>query len=87
MTDPQRDGSNKLPVTYFMTGINYIVDEKGKATSVVIDLKKHRDLWEDLYDALVAKERKDDPRDSLAQVRARLQKSGKLKPARALRAA
>ena len=62
-----------------MSGIQYIVDEKGKPTSVIVDLKRHSALWENMYDALIAKERKDEPRESLAAVRARLRKTGKLR--------
>jgi hypothetical protein len=31
-----------------MRGINYLTDEKGKRIAVMIDLKKHRILWEDV---------------------------------------
>ena len=30
-----------------MTGIQFIVDKKGNKTGVLIDLKKHKELWED----------------------------------------
>ena len=32
-----------------MTGIQFITDEAGQKTAVVIDLKKHKALWEDMY--------------------------------------
>jgi hypothetical protein len=44
-------------------GIQYVVDEKGDKTAVVIDLKKHSELWEDFYDMAVARERATEPRD------------------------
>jgi hypothetical protein len=44
----------------------------------LIDLKKHADLWEDFYDILTAKQRENEPRESLVDVKARLVKSGKL---------
>jgi hypothetical protein len=31
-----------------MTGIKFITDEKGRKTAVIIDLKKHKALWEDI---------------------------------------
>ncbi len=31
-----------------MTGIQYVTDEKGRKVAVQIDLKEHRELWEDL---------------------------------------
>ncbi len=40
-----------------MTGIQYVTDEKGRKTGVLIDLKKHGALWEDFFDGLVAESR------------------------------
>lgn len=62
-----------------MKGIRYVVDEKGNKTGVVLDLKQHGALWEDLYDSLTAIRRATEPRDSLATVRRRLERAGKLK--------
>ena len=31
-----------------MTGIQFVTDDKGRKTAVLIDLKKHARLWEDL---------------------------------------
>jgi len=33
-----------------MTGIRYLTDEKGRKLAVQIDLKEHRELWEDIRD-------------------------------------
>lgn len=55
-----------------MTGINFVINEKGKKSAVVIDLKKHGKLWEDFYDAITVKQRKDDPRETLQMVKKRL---------------
>jgi hypothetical protein len=52
-----------------MKGIKFIVDDKGKKTAVLIDLKEHGDLWEDFYDKLIARSRDDEPRESLESVR------------------
>jgi len=30
-----------------MSGIQFLTDEKGRKTAVLIDLKKHRAIWED----------------------------------------
>ena len=38
-----------------MKGIQFVIDGQGEKTAVVIDLKKHRNLWEDFYDHAVAK--------------------------------
>ena len=61
-----------------MQGINYVTNEDGKRVAVLIDLKKHGDLWEDFYDGLIAKRRKSEPRESLADVKKLLRKNGKL---------
>jgi hypothetical protein len=55
-----------------MTGVSYMVDEAGKKTAVVLDLRKHRRVWEDIYDSLLIESRRQEPRESLAQVRNRL---------------
>jgi hypothetical protein len=59
-------------------GIQFIIDDKGKRTSVLIDLKQHGELWEDFYDTLVAKVRANEPRESLEFVKKRLHQQGKL---------
>ncbi len=55
-----------------MRGIEFVVDEVGKRKAVVIDLGEHRDLWEDFYDVLLAKERQGEPRETLAEVKEKL---------------
>jgi hypothetical protein len=47
-----------------MEGIQYVMDDKGEKTAVLIDLKKHRQLWEDFYDAALVRERMNEPRES-----------------------
>ena len=59
-------------------GVQFLVDEGGQKTAVLIDLKKNAALWEDIYDAALAREREREPRESLQEVKARLQRSGKL---------
>ena len=61
-----------------MRGIKYVTDEKGNRVAVQIDLKKHGHIWEDFFDILTAKRRQNEPRESLAAVKARLKKSGRL---------
>ena len=41
-----------------MTGIQFVTDDKGRRTAVLIDLKKHRGLWEDFWDGLVSESRR-----------------------------
>ena len=60
-----------------MEGIQFLVDDRGEKTAVVIDLRKYGDLWEDFYDSLVARLRADEPRESLESVKERLRQQGK----------
>jgi hypothetical protein len=62
-----------------MTGIQFVTDEKGRKVAVQIDLKKHRELWEDIEDVLISRSRRNEKRIPLEQVRAGLVKSGKLR--------
>ena len=39
-------------------GIDFLVDARGRRKSVVIDLRRHRALWEDIYDAYLAGKRR-----------------------------
>jgi hypothetical protein len=61
-----------------MTGIQYVTDEKGHKVAVQIDLKKHRELWEDIQDVLVSRSWRQEKRIPLEKVKAGLIKSGKL---------
>ncbi len=62
-----------------MTGIQYITDERGRKTAAVVDLKKHKALWEDIQDVLVSRSRRRERRVPLEEVKADLIKSGKLR--------
>ena len=55
-----------------MRGVQYLVDDRGARRAVVIDLKKQGELWEDFYDRAVAESRRDEPRESLETVKAKL---------------
>jgi hypothetical protein len=55
-----------------MNGVSYLVDESGNRTAVILDLKKHRRLWEDIHDRLLIDSRRTEPRESLDQVKKRL---------------
>ncbi len=58
-----------------MGGITFMIDSKGNKTAAVIDLRKHRKLWEDFYDSLLAESRTHEPRESLDSVKRRLKLS------------
>jgi hypothetical protein len=61
-----------------LKGVQFVVDENGQRTAVVIDLKKYSGVWEDFYDSAVARKREREPRESLDSVRKRLRRRGKL---------
>jgi hypothetical protein len=62
-----------------MTGIQFITDEKGRKTAAVIDLRKHRALWEDFEDVLVSQSRRHEKRIPWDKVKTDLIKSGRLR--------
>jgi len=62
-----------------MTGVQFITDEKGRKTAAIIDLKKHRALWEDIEDVLVSRSRRHEKRIPLSKVKSDLIKSAKLR--------
>jgi hypothetical protein len=55
-----------------MRGVQFLVDEKGNKTAVLIDLKKNAELWEDFFDLALSRTRQDEPRESLEVVKARI---------------
>ena len=57
-----------------MRGVKFLVDKNGKKTAVILDLRKNRALWEDIYDSALARSRAREPRESLAGVRRRLRR-------------
>ncbi len=55
-----------------MSGITFMIDSHGEKTAVVIDLRRHRKLWEDFHDTVLAESRASEPRESLEAVKRRL---------------
>lgn len=41
-----------------MSGIQFVMDEKGRKVGVLIDLKKHAAVWEDVWDGFVSESRR-----------------------------
>lgn len=62
-----------------MPGIEFLIDRKGRKNAVLIDLKKHKGLWEDIYDAYVAHRRRNEPRESLVSVKRLIEAKAKCK--------
>ncbi len=55
-----------------MKGIQFLVNDEGNKTAVLIDLKTHARLWEDFHDLLLVHGREKEPRESLESVEKRL---------------
>jgi hypothetical protein len=55
-----------------MKGVRFVIDEDGKKTDVIINLKANPELWEDIYDRMLARKRSGEPRESLDEVKKRL---------------
>jgi hypothetical protein len=62
-----------------MTGINFITNEHGKRTAVVIDLKKHGRTLEDFFDVLTIQERHNEETTPLNDFINELKSEGRLK--------
>ena len=50
----------------------YIVNEKGKKTAVIIPIKEYEGLLEDLHDIAIVTERRDEPTISFGELKERL---------------
>ncbi len=54
----------------------YIVDEKGQKTAVVLPIQEYEELLEDLHDLAVIAERRDEPTIAFEELKERLRKDG-----------
>jgi len=54
----------------------FIVDEKGKKTAIVLSLEEYEELLEDIHDLAVIAERRDDPVISFDELKKRLKTDG-----------
>ena len=43
-----------------MKGVQFVVDEQGNKNAVLIDLSQWGELWEDIYDVMVSRARRDE---------------------------
>jgi hypothetical protein len=55
-----------------MKGIQFLVDDDGNKTAVVIDLKRNAQLWEDFFDRVLVRNRENESRESLESVREKI---------------
>ena len=61
-----------------LEGIQFVTDTSGKRTAVILDLDRYGEIWEDIYDVLIAQERENEPQESLEEVKRFLIAEGKL---------
>jgi len=54
----------------------FIIDAKGKKTSVILPLKRYQKLMEDLHDLAIVAERRAEEPISLNEMKRRLKKDG-----------
>ncbi len=55
-----------------LKGVQFVTDTTGKPTAVLISLKEWGELWEDFYDLLISKARKDEPTVSWEKLKAEM---------------
>lgn len=61
-----------------MRGVQYVTDEQGHKVGVLLDLKEWGELWEDIYDTLIAIERKGEAAIPVEEFEAGLRAEGLL---------
>jgi hypothetical protein len=61
-----------------MEGGRYVINDQGEKTAVLINLDQHRQLWEDFCDVMLARQRAEEPRESLESVRKKLRQQRRL---------
>jgi len=59
-----------------MRGVNFVTDADGKKVAVQLDLEQWGELWEDIYDSMVARERIGEEMTPLAEVERDLRHRG-----------
>jgi len=57
-------------------GVQFVTDTEGHKTGVLLDLREWGELWEDIYDNMVADERANEPTRSLEDFEAELSAEG-----------
>ncbi|MBE9155425.1 hypothetical protein IQ265_01005 [Nodosilinea sp. LEGE 06152] len=56
-----------------MDGVQFLINEKGEKTAVLLDLEQWGDLWEDFYDILVTRSRAEEETVSWSDLTAELE--------------
>jgi hypothetical protein len=56
-----------------MKGVQFVTDTEGRKVAVLLDLLEWGELWEDIYDHMIANSRKGEPSKTLEEFEAELQ--------------
>ena len=59
-----------------MSQAQYLIDEKGKRTGVLLSVKQYEKLMEDLHDLAIVAQRKNEKPITLEELKRRLKKDG-----------
>ncbi|MGB7922735.1 MAG: hypothetical protein WCF57_05765 [Pyrinomonadaceae bacterium] len=59
-------------------GVLFLTNSEGEKVAVQLDLSVWAEVWEDIYDGMIAKEREDEPTEPWETVKERLRAEGKL---------
>ncbi|MDX6575224.1 MAG: hypothetical protein QOE96_1177 [Blastocatellia bacterium] len=59
-------------------GVQFVTDSLGHKVAVLLDLHEWGELWEDIYDNMIAKERVDEPLMKLGDFEEELRREGLL---------
>ncbi|MCA1817606.1 MAG: hypothetical protein LC746_14650 [Acidobacteria bacterium] len=59
-------------------GVQFVTDSDGQRIAVQLDLREWGELWEDIYDNMLADERAGEPAESWEAIKERLRSEGKL---------
>jgi PHD/YefM family antitoxin component YafN of YafNO toxin-antitoxin module len=56
----------------------YVIDEKGQKTAVIIPFEDYEELLEDIHDLAIIAERRDEPTIAFEELKKKLKKDGLL---------
>ena len=56
----------------------YVIDEKGRTTAVIIPVDEYEELLEDIHDLAIIADRRDEPAISFEKLKEKLKKDGLL---------
>ena len=59
-------------------GVQFVTDTEGRKVAVLLDLEEWGELWEDIYDNIIADERADEPSRPLEELENELRAEGLL---------